>query len=109
MPITSNSTDFIDEFDTKGFLARFLATTVEMAERLTTTNQGHVFMAPCRARKDDAVCVLLRCSMPVVLQGQKGEDLYEFIGECYLYGFLNGNVLDKVDSPRGNMQSFRLS
>ena len=48
-------------------------------------------MAPPRADKGDDVCVLFGCSVPVVLRKRHGT--WEFIGECYLHGYMNGEIL----------------
>jgi hypothetical protein len=79
-----------------------------MERRLAVTDEGYVGMAPDHARKGDIVCMLYRCSIPVVLRkkymsreqnnDREGESVtqdetYEFIGECYLHGFVNGEAL----------------
>ena len=56
-------------------------------------------MAACRARKGDIICVLFGCSIPVLLREQE-EGTYQFIRECYLDGFMNGEVLDKARGLR---------
>ena len=85
--------DFYDHSDWNCFLARFRDTTVKMARRLMATNRGLIGMAPHRAQKGDIVCILFGCSVPVVLRGRSGEEEYEFIGECYVDGFMNGEAL----------------
>ncbi len=59
-------------------------------------------MAPRRAQKGDLICVLYGCSVPIVLRrvlSGSEEELYEFIGECYLDGFMSGEAmrLDAID------------
>lgn len=63
-----------------------------MSMRLCVTEQGTMGMVPQRARKGDSVCVLIGCSVPVVLRRQEG-GLYEFVGECYLQNFMDGEAL----------------
>ncbi|TVY82021.1 Heterokaryon incompatibility protein 6 OR allele [Lachnellula suecica] len=77
----------------KQFYGRVEDTVVEMARRLTITEKGYLGMAACRARKGDSVCVLYGCNIPVLLR--KKAAAFEFIGECYLEGFMNGKALDK--------------
>lgn len=78
------------------FASRLVDTTspITMQKKLLVTAGGLIGMAPPQARKDDLVCVLLGCSVPVVLRevrlGQ--QSTYRFIGECYLHGFMNGEV-----------------
>jgi hypothetical protein len=47
-------------------------------------------MAPRSARKGDIIYVLLDRSIPVVLRRHEGRDSYEFIGECYIHEYVNG-------------------
>jgi len=80
--------------DERNFLSRMLDTTQpkKMNRRLVTTSRGHLGMAPPEAKNGDVVCVLFGCSVPVVLR--KRHDLgWEFIGECYLHGYMNGEIL----------------
>jgi hypothetical protein len=83
-----------------------------MARRLITTDKGYIGMVSRRARKGDLVCVLFGCSIPVVLRKfstgcseNSKEDSYEFIGECYLHGFMNGEALE---NERSEVQGVRL-
>lgn len=92
----------------KRFLSRFNDTTREMARRLITTNEGHIGMAPYRVQKGDRICVLLGCNIPLVLRRREGESSYEVIGECYVHGFMNGEVLHKLDSGKFEIGDFRL-
>jgi hypothetical protein len=107
-PTLSKPTDLMDRSDTERFLARFLDTTMNMARILTVTSQGHIGMAPCRARKGDSICVLLGCSIPVVLRKRNDDPSYEFIGEIYLHGFMDGEIFEEVDSKKREVESFEL-
>lgn len=80
----------------EGFVRRLHDTTGSdrMSRRLCTTRNGHVGMAPLRARRQDAICVLFGCSVPLVLREQSGGH-YQFVGECFLDGFMNGEILDR--------------
>jgi len=78
----------------KRFYGRLDDTVVGMARRLTVTEKGYLGMAASRAGKGDLICVLLGCSVPVLLRERDG-GAFEFIGECYVQGFMNGEALDK--------------
>jgi len=91
----------------EGFLGRFRDTTLRIARRLMVTNDGHIGIAPCRARKGDIVCVLLGCSIPLVLRPRGDKKTYEFIGECYLHEFMNGEAVGEVESGKRMMKSIR--
>ena len=105
----------------KGFLSRFKDTVESMGRRLCVTDEGWLGMAPSRAQKGDLVVVLLGCSVPVVLRrrhsdgngkgkgkGKEGEGALEFVGECYLHGFMNGEALEGVREGRLGVESLRL-
>ncbi|MCJ1474211.1 hypothetical protein MMC13_002869 [Lambiella insularis] len=63
---------------------------------LAKGNFKHRFgLAPTDARPDDLICVLLGCSVPVVLRqhGEGSERYYEFVGEAYVYGMMDGEAV----------------
>jgi len=78
----------------KQFHTRIQDTVVNMARRLVVTDKGYLGMAASRARKGDLVCVLYGCSIPVLLREVAG-GRFEFIGECYLDGFMDGEAIKK--------------
>jgi len=65
--------------------------------RLTYT--GRLGLLPVDAEPGDSICILLGCSVPVVLRPDDFEDPSHFvlIGECYVHGIMNGEALDKFD------------
>lgn len=99
----------LDMSDSNSFLLRLQQTAESMARRLITTNKGRIGMAPCRVRKGDQVCVLLGCSMPLILRQSKVESQYGVIGECYLHRFMNGEALEELDSGKLKIKEFQLS
>ena len=113
--------DLMKYSDWNSFLSRFRDTTKKMRRRLIATNEGHAGMAPCRARKGDLVVVLFGCSVPVVLRQLHFREppdhsyatldrkaAYEIIGECYVDGFMNGEILNDLDRKSKSVQTFRL-
>jgi hypothetical protein len=92
----------------EALLSRLWHTIATLQRRLLVTEQGHVGMAPLRARKGDLVCVLLGCSVPVVLRRTGDGGPFEFIGECYLDGFMAGEALVDVESGKRSVEVFQL-
>ncbi|QSZ33502.1 hypothetical protein DSL72_005070 [Monilinia vaccinii-corymbosi] len=82
----------------RGFLSRFRDTTKWMARRLMVTNEEYIGMVPCRARKGDQVWILLGCSIPLILRKWENQEEYQLIGECYLDGYMNGEVQKEVEN-----------
>ena len=64
--------------------------------------------APDEAQKGDMVYVLMGCSVPVVLRKTARPDEYEFVGECYLHGFMDGEALAMRDGDRVTAHEFKL-
>ncbi|KAI1349839.1 heterokaryon incompatibility protein-domain-containing protein [Xylaria sp. FL0043] len=59
--------------------------------RLMGTRGGRMGTAPAAARIGDQIGLLLGCSMPLVLR--KAGDGWLVIGECYVHGVMDGEVL----------------
>ena len=95
-------------FDTKGFLPRFHDTTLKWQRRLMVTRQGHIGMCPAHAGKGHVVAVLLGCSVPVVLKPLKDEGGYEFVGECYVHGYMEGEIVKELEAGSKKQETFIL-
>ena len=54
-------------------------------------------MAPANAEEGDHICVLIGCSVPVILR-KKGFD-WHFVGECFVFGFMDGEAMDSKNAP----------
>jgi hypothetical protein len=102
--IPTSNVSLMDRSDVQSFLARFRDTTEIMNRRLMVSQKGMLGMAPINAKKGDLICVLFGCSVPLLLRPRHSQGEYEFIGECYLDGYMDGEAL-KFDSSR----TFRIS
>ena len=74
-------------------------------QAFTCTNQCFFLTAKgymgigCRGiRKDDVVCVLLGCDMPLIIR--KMEDYYLLVGNAYIYGLMNGEALQDIQESK---------
>ena len=56
---------------------------------LSVTEKGHLALVPDTVKAGDIVAIV-GCSFPIILR-PKGQG-YEYIGECYLHGFMNGEA-----------------
>ncbi|KAI9730146.1 MAG: hypothetical protein M1818_008240 [Claussenomyces sp. TS43310] len=59
---------------------------------LIVSRKGYLGLGPVPAQKGDQICVLLGCSVPVVIR--KVEDCHILIGECYIHKLMDGQALD---------------
>lgn len=100
--------NFKDTSDWESFLSRFRNTTAQMARRLIVTERGLLGMAPCGTVKGDMIAVFFGCSVPAVLRRLHGSEAFEFIGECYVHGYMNGEILKDLDSGQRTVESFQL-
>jgi hypothetical protein len=105
----SQITGIVDVSDEVSFYLRFRDTTKYMTRRLVTSELGHIGMGPSRVRKGDRICVLLGCSIPLILRARAGTTSYEVIGECYLDGFMNGEALIPADGYSSHIEEYELS
>jgi hypothetical protein len=61
---------------------------------LITTRTGYLGLAPKAARPGDVVAILLGCRCPVVLR-PCSDSLFLIIGECYVHGLMDGEILSQ--------------
>lgn len=61
--------------------------------RLFRTERGFMGLGPVAARIGDKVCVLLGGQVLYVLR-DRDEGCYEFVGECYVHGMMDGQALE---------------
>jgi hypothetical protein len=83
---------------------RFMQTAVQYAgtalnmmhwKRFAASAQGYLAAVPVSSRPGDVVCVVMGAAVPFVLR--KMQYGYQFIGECYVHGLMNGEVLKMTD------------
>jgi hypothetical protein len=73
------------------------------------SNRGTLGMVPEKAKKQDAVCILAGCSIPVILRRYGDPDKFEFVGECYLQGYMNGEAVDELEREGGQFQETQIA
>ena len=69
--------------------------------RFITTTKGRVGLAPADSKEGDVICVFLGSGTPYVLRpnaaGAGKSSTFSFVGECYLHGIMNSEVLDMLE------------
>lgn len=62
---------------------------------LMVSENGYVGLVPSSAQQGDMICVLFGCSVPVIIR--KLNDHHVFIGESYVHGIMDGQVITKLN------------
>jgi hypothetical protein len=73
---------------------------------LVTTKNGYLGVAPLHVQQGDRVCVLLGCSMPVVLR-PRGDGCI-LIGESYIHGVMDGEAMEWLDAGKCKLETITL-
>jgi hypothetical protein len=76
--------------------------------RFIVCEENRIGAAPEETQKGDMVCVLMGCSVPVILRKTAKLDEYEFVGECYLHDFMDGEALAMRDGDGITAREFKL-
>jgi Heterokaryon incompatibility protein (HET) len=83
--------------------------TLSLTDRiLITTKTGYLGLAPKETRVEthDVVAILYGCNFPVVLRPQE-DGSYKVIGECYVHGIMDGEIIDA--KGRGEYQEVKIT
>lgn len=65
-------------------------------------------LVPQVAQNGDHICVLLGGSTPFVLREIDGQDEYKLIGEAYVHGIMDGEVVERAEVAGKEASKFRL-
>jgi hypothetical protein len=71
------------------------------ARRFFVSARGRFGWAPFRTEVGDRACVLRGMRVPVIMRSRGAQ--YEFIGLCYVHGFMDGETWDLGDLQWGWM------
>ncbi|RSM07156.1 hypothetical protein CDV31_008708 [Fusarium ambrosium] len=67
--------------------------------RLGITNKGYLGLFPGHVKKGDVVYVFETCALPSALRSA-GNGKFRFIGECFVYGIMEGEAVEAEDTCR---------
>lgn len=84
--------------------SRFI--TIGEGRRTMRTSGNSLGIGPEELEVGDIVCVLLGCSVPVVLR--KVRDYYTFIGECYIDEIMQGELVEALEKGEVSSQVFNI-
>jgi hypothetical protein len=63
-------------------------------------------LGPETLKEGDKICVLLGCSMPVILR--KVENHYIYIGEAFIDGYMFGKAIEELEQGKHELEDFEL-
>ena len=72
---------------------------------LFVTQTGYIGLGPLTMQPGDLVCVLLGCSIPMVIRSE-APNRHVLVGECYIHGVMDGEALGPAWESQ--VQSFNL-
>ncbi|KAL9119340.1 MAG: hypothetical protein Q9187_004104 [Circinaria calcarea] len=75
--------------------------------RLCWTRKGYVGVVPAASRVGDSICAFFGGQVLYVLRERENPS-YEFMGECYVHGLMDGEVLEWVEDGTVAAETFRL-
>lgn len=87
---------------------------VWMRRLMLTRDKSILGLVPDDAMPGDFVCIVFGCSVPIVLREQEhGEGAnrgthFEFLGECYVDGMMDGQALDLGAADQGRAENYRM-
>lgn len=74
--------------------------------RFVMTSNDRMGLAPQIARPGDRCCVIFGCSRPLIIRPVDGaENHYRLVGECYVHGAMNREILDEWYADGGDASS----
>jgi hypothetical protein len=81
-----------------------------MRRKLFATKEGYLGLGPVDAQVGDVVCVLFGCSVPVILRntGSESESRWVFVGESFVTGVMDGELVEDMRQERVQKEYFRL-
>ncbi|CZR55536.1 uncharacterized protein PAC_05424 [Phialocephala subalpina] len=78
--------------------------------RFCISSRGYFGLMPATACEGDMICVLLRGEVPFVLRRRNDRDqgFYQMIGECYVHGIMDGEVVKDALNNGSGYELFKL-
>ena len=84
----------VDESTTKNaydFRARFHSTGYGTRKAIKVTESGRLVSGPA-TQVGDKVCSIAGAKVPFILRRNDGDEGYQLVGECFVYGLMGGEV-----------------
>jgi Heterokaryon incompatibility protein (HET) len=72
---------------------------LELQRHLFVTQEGYIGTAPLDTERGDEVWILYGCNIPVLLR-KLDSGRWRFVGECYIHGYMYGEVVEELRMGR---------
>lgn len=106
------------DFKDKNLLRRCYHTFLEISgevcykRTLFLTKGGYMGLAPPLTQQGDLIYVMRGCNKPVAIRKARSQRpnegwTYSLVGECYVYGMMNGEVMQDVRVGRFNLETVK--
>lgn len=76
--------------------------------RLIMSEGKQMGAATEQTQENDMIYVLMGCSVPVILRKTARPNEFQFVGECYWHGFMDGEALAMRDGDKVTAHEFKL-
>jgi hypothetical protein len=76
--------------------------------KLFITSDGKLGIGPLCLESTDIICVLFGGDSLYALRPIPGTEEHFFLGECYVYGLMDGAAMEYLERGEFHTQSFRL-
>ncbi|KAN0089070.1 HET domain containing protein [Hyaloscypha variabilis] len=86
-------------------LVRRFAKHYQVARHFYTRN-GHLGYGPKGIQKDDLICVLPNCQVPVILR--QVDNHYHFVSTCFVLGLMDGEAAQMIERGESTIQNFNI-
>jgi hypothetical protein len=70
------------------------------------SEKGYLSLAPKTAKTGDSICVLLGCDKPLIIRREDGH--YLLLGDSYVYGIMNREVIREVMQRNNKTQDISI-
>ena len=74
----------------------FLQTSEFSGKALLRTENGYLGLGPRRTKEGDQIWVIEQARVPFVLRPIPETDYFQLVGECYIHGIMNGELLGSI-------------
>lgn len=82
------------------------STTATLQIRLFKTAKGYIGLGPPRMEQGDQVCIVFGCKVPLLLR--EVYDAYLLVGDCYVFGMMQGEMIEELENGRLEKTTFIL-